>query len=126
MMGSDQVQRRTYIVTGAVPGIDLATAWALLAECASVSLCDLEKNGVHKDAHDLDPSGARVLSSVVDVTDRTAVRNLLSSTREKFGSIDGVANSAAIRTAGHELGFHSRVFKKAPSMLLRNILSWAS
>ncbi|KAJ8118397.1 hypothetical protein OPT61_g595 [Boeremia exigua] len=103
-MASDQV-KRTYIVTGAASGIGLATAQALYAEGASLSLCDLDQAGLYKAAYNLDPSGDRVLSSVVDITDRAAIRSLLSSTKEKFGSIDGVANSAG--TAGHKLGTHN-------------------
>ena len=95
---------KTYIVTGAASGIGLATAKILFSEGASISLCDLDNDGLQKVAHELDPSGDRVLTSVVDITDRAAIRNLLSTTKHKFGKIDGVANSAG--TAGRELGTH--------------------
>jgi NAD(P)-dependent dehydrogenase (short-subunit alcohol dehydrogenase family) len=99
-----QFESKTYIVTGAASGIGLATAQILFSEGASISICDLDNDRLQEVADYLDPSGDRVLTSVVDITNRVAVRKLLASTHEKFGTIHGVANSAG--TAGHELGTH--------------------
>lgn len=102
---SSQFENKTYIVTGAASGIGFATAQMLLSEGARISLCDLDNDRLHNVAHDLDPSGDRILTSVVNITDRAAVRNLISSTRDRFGAIHGIVNSAG--TAGRELGTHS-------------------
>ena len=45
-----------------------------------------------------------ILSKAVNVSDREAVRALITATKERFGGINGVANIAGV--AGQELGTH--------------------
>jgi NAD(P)-dependent dehydrogenase (short-subunit alcohol dehydrogenase family) len=96
--------RKTFIVTGAASGMGHATARTLVAEGANVAICDLDGELLQKVARELDPESKVVLAKAVNVTDREAIRTFIKDTRQKFGSIDGVANNAGV--AGHELGTH--------------------
>ena len=99
-----KLEGKTYVVTGAASGMGHATAKSLVGEGANVAVCDLNGELLQKIARELDPDSKMVLSKVVNVTDREAIRAFIKDTKEKFGSVDGVANNAGV--AGHELGTH--------------------
>ncbi|KAE8342476.1 hypothetical protein BDV24DRAFT_162366 [Aspergillus arachidicola] len=50
----------------------------------------------------------KVITQVVDITNRPAVASFLQSTKGKFGRIDGIASFAG--TAGHKLG-HQEIYE---------------
>lgn len=96
---------KTFIVTGAASGMGLATARSLVAEGANVAMCDLNGKLLDEVAHELDPSSKVTHHDVVNIADRLAVRKFIADTKNKFGSVHGVANNAGV--AGRELGTHA-------------------
>jgi NAD(P)-dependent dehydrogenase (short-subunit alcohol dehydrogenase family) len=98
------MEGKTFIVTGAASGMGYSTACTLVAAGANVAICDVNRENLQTAAHELDPDHKVLLSKVVDVTDRKAIRDLLKDTKDRFGAIDGIANYAGV--GGHELGTH--------------------
>lgn len=81
-------------MTGGAQGIGAVYAKAFAAEGARVSVCDLHSpdatiSGI-KDA------GGEAIGGVCDITDAAAVARLVHQTVERFGSIDGLVNNAAM------------------------------
>jgi NAD(P)-dependent dehydrogenase (short-subunit alcohol dehydrogenase family) len=97
------VATKVFVVTGSASGIGFATASTLLASGAFLGLCDVHGKGLSNFVDTLDENQKhRVVTQIVDITDRSSVRSFLSRTKAAFGKIDGVANIAGI--AGHKLG----------------------
>jgi len=85
---------RTVIVTGGAQGIGAAYAKSLAAEGARVSVCDLRSPDevVAAILH----AGGEAIGSVCDIVDAAAVASLVRQTADKFGTIDGLVNNAAM------------------------------
>lgn len=84
----------TVVVTGASGGIGREIALQLLEEGANVVLA-ARSDGIHETARMAD-AGRRALPVETDVTDESAVRDLVEETVEAFGGIDAVVNNAGI------------------------------
>jgi len=93
---------RAVIVTGAARGIGAATAAALAARGARVSLVGIEPDLLRDLASELGPDHAWFEA---DVTDQAAVEAAVAATAEHFGAVDavvanaGIVNYGSIRTA---------------------------
>ena len=87
---------KTVIVPGASRGIGLATALHLHDEDAQVVAT------VRSPEHltQLKVDDDRLIGRVVDVTDETQVKDLISFTVERFGKLDGIVNNAGILIPG--------------------------
>jgi NAD(P)-dependent dehydrogenase (short-subunit alcohol dehydrogenase family) len=90
---------KTYIITGGVSGLGLATAQLLYSQGANVSLFDRNDDL----ANDVIPANftdaSRVLFCKVDITDEGNVKSAVADTVARFGSLHGVVNSAGIGSA---------------------------
>jgi NAD(P)-dependent dehydrogenase (short-subunit alcohol dehydrogenase family) len=82
------------LVTGSARGIGFATARALIARGASVTVVDLDEGAARQAAAQLHDS--RALGLAADVTDRGAVQRAVASTVERFGGLDVVVANAGI------------------------------
>ena len=82
------------LVTGAARGIGFATARALIARGASVTVVDLDHDAVGRAAAQLHDS--RALGIAADVTDRGAMQRAVAATVERFGGLDVVVANAGI------------------------------
>jgi len=80
---------RTALVTGAASGIGAATARRLAAEGARVALADIDEDGAHAVAGEVD--GYAVL---MDVSDPASVRAGVDKAVEQAGPIDVLVNNA--------------------------------
>lgn len=81
----------------------LATTKTLLAKGASLAVCDINEGALKKAlSPGLQEHKDRLLLQTVDISSRTAIRQLLQATKDEFGKIDGIVNIAG--TGGHRLG----------------------
>jgi len=82
------------IVTGAAQGIGAAYARAMAREGARVVAADIVDPAPL--VREIVAAGGEALGIVADVTDATAVDNLVARTVERFGRIDSLVNNAAL------------------------------
>ena len=82
---------RTIVVTGGTNGIGLATAELLVAEGANVSVCGRDADRLAAAQQRL---GENALVTQADVLDADDMTQLMTATRDRFGSIDGLVNNA--------------------------------
>jgi NAD(P)-dependent dehydrogenase (short-subunit alcohol dehydrogenase family) len=93
---------KTAFITGGASGIGAETAKLFVREGAAVSVVDRDAGAAEALVGELTDSGGTARSFAIDVTDEAAVTSALAETREIFGSIDIVVNSA-IRMAPGKL-----------------------
>jgi NAD(P)-dependent dehydrogenase (short-subunit alcohol dehydrogenase family) len=82
------------LITGGARGIGLATARALIARGASVTIVDLHEDAAASAAAQLHDE--RALGIAADVTDRGAMQRAVASTVGRFGTLDVVIANAGI------------------------------
>ena len=87
---------RTAVVTGAASGIGKATAIKFGEVGANVALLDIDEGGAKEVAESIDSTGRTTMVCPVNVADVSAVGQTLNIVRKRFGSLDAVANVAAI------------------------------
>jgi len=95
-----RVAGRSCIVTGAAQGIGRAIAEALLDEGANVCFADINAAKAADVAGENEKravaAGAKVAHASVDVTDRTAVREMIAHAVHAFGRLDVTFNNAGV------------------------------
>jgi 3-oxoacyl-[acyl-carrier protein] reductase len=89
---------RVAIVTGAASGIGRGIAEAFAEEGAAVALADKNESGAADVAREIADRGGRAVSIQVDVTDETAVAQMVERTLGELGGIDILVNNAGIDT----------------------------
>jgi 3-oxoacyl-[acyl-carrier protein] reductase len=80
------------VVTGAAQGIGFATAEALIAEGATVTIFDINADGAHSAAERLGPAALPIAGDVAAEED---VARMIAATVERFGRLDILVNNAA-------------------------------
>ena len=84
------------IVTGAAQGMGARIARTLAEDGASVVLCDLNRDRVERTAAEIDPGGGRTVGWRCDVTDESAVEELVAAALDRFGKVDILVNNAGV------------------------------
>lgn len=92
---------KVVLLTGAASGIGRATAERLADEGATLSLTDVNAEGLDQTAATCRGLGAEVATLVADVGDEASVRESVSSTVERFGGLDVLVNVAGILQFKH-------------------------
>jgi NAD(P)-dependent dehydrogenase (short-subunit alcohol dehydrogenase family) len=87
---------KVIVITGAASGIGLETARLLARSGAILSLADVQEQPLKDLELELQASGTRVLTRVLDVRSRPAVESWISATIAQFGLLDGAANLAGV------------------------------
>jgi meso-butanediol dehydrogenase/(S,S)-butanediol dehydrogenase/diacetyl reductase len=85
------------VVTGGGSGIGAATCLAFAREGAKVAVVDMNQEGAEATAKRVREAGRKALALRVDVSDPTAVREMVSRVEAELGDIDVLVNSAGIR-----------------------------
>jgi len=85
---------------GSPHGIGLAIARGLLSAGFQVTITSTTDR-IHERAHELDPTGERVLAVVADLTDEAAANQLVDSVLDKTGRIDVLVNNAGMAQTGN-------------------------
>jgi 3-oxoacyl-[acyl-carrier protein] reductase len=94
------------LVTGGTKGIGRAIAQTLAAEGANVALCARNADEVKATAAELGRGGAKVIGSVVDVSDGPALQAWVAEAARTLGGIDiVVANVSALAISNDEAGW---------------------
>jgi NAD(P)-dependent dehydrogenase (short-subunit alcohol dehydrogenase family) len=96
---------RTAIVTGGAKGIGRHYTKALAGEGARVMIADIADGSDLVQELDSAHGQGTALSSVADVSDEQAVKDLVARTVDSFGKIDILVNNAAMFVALHEQPF---------------------
>ena len=91
---------KTVIITGAADGIGKALAIALIDRSANVVACDIDEQKLGALAEEIDKRGKRAIFEVVDVTDESAVAQLITDVVNDSGQIDYIFNNAGIAVTG--------------------------
>ena len=99
----DFFQNRTILITGGASGIGRATAAIFAREGANVIVADIDAEGAKTVAGELRSLNVGAEAVAVDVTDRTAVDDMIARGTGKFGQIDFLLNSAG--SAGRRASF---------------------
>lgn len=79
---------RSALVTGAASGIGLAFAEVMAEAGASVTLTDIDSEGVEREAERLRAAGAKVRADTLDVADRAATERVFDAHAAAFGGLD--------------------------------------
>jgi NAD(P)-dependent dehydrogenase (short-subunit alcohol dehydrogenase family) len=88
------------IVTGAGSGLGIVFAEALAEAGADIVCAGLSLSTVQETAQSVQQIGRKSLAIEADVTDETAVRNMVETTLDQFHRLDILVNNAGIAAVG--------------------------
>ncbi|MEM7581831.1 MAG: SDR family oxidoreductase [Acidobacteriota bacterium] len=91
------------LITGAAQGLGQAMARGFASEGAEIVLTDLDGAALEAAREDLERSGARCRSYVLDVTDAEAIEEVRASLHRDAGAIDLLINNAGVVFGGNFL-----------------------
>lgn len=92
----ERFRDKVVLVTGAASGIGRATAERLAAEGATLSLTDVNADGLEETASTCRGVGSEVLARVADVSDEASVVDSVATTVSTHGRLDVLVNVAGI------------------------------
>jgi NAD(P)-dependent dehydrogenase (short-subunit alcohol dehydrogenase family) len=95
IMPQQGLQGTTVLVTGGAGGLGKAISMAYLDAGANVAVCDINEDLLASTRAELEPTG-RFLGVKTDITDETAMQQLVDETVAKFGRLDVLVNNAGI------------------------------
>jgi NAD(P)-dependent dehydrogenase (short-subunit alcohol dehydrogenase family) len=92
------VEGKTIVVCGVGPGLGREVAQLALRDGANVVIAARRAEALQDQAKALDPDGERVLAVPTDVAEADQCVALMDAAAERFGSVDGVVQVAALDT----------------------------
>ncbi len=87
------------VLTGAASGIGRSLTVALAREGAHLALVDVQAEGLASLARDLESTGVRISTHVLNVSDRAAMENLPAAVIVAHGSVQVLINNAGVSLA---------------------------
>jgi dihydroanticapsin dehydrogenase len=100
-----QLAGRLAVITGAATGIGRATARLFAREGAALVIGDINSEGGRQTAADIEAAGGRAWFTDCNVTEATAVENMMRFAAETMGGIDIVVNNAGAQRSGQVTEF---------------------
>lgn len=110
------------VVTGAASGIGEATARAFHREGASVIVLDINEVAAQRVADSLGDT-PRVFSAGVDISDASALDQIMAAAAERFGRLDFLANCAGIRGVSSVLDVDQASWERVHAVNLTGTLN---
>src|SRR3954454_2196088 len=95
---------RVAAITGASSGIGEATALALVAEGASVSLAARRKDRIDDLAGRIEAAGGRAIAIETDIAEEDQATSFVTRTHEELGGLDMLVNNAGVMLLGPVAG----------------------
>lgn len=109
------------IITGAAQGIGAATARKFAQEGATVVLCDLKQDAVGEVVDACREDGATALGFGLDVTNPTAISDMVAEVVAQFGRVDILVNNAGITRDAKLQKMTSQQFDDVIDVNLRSV-----
>jgi 3-oxoacyl-[acyl-carrier protein] reductase len=91
-----RLEGKVTIITGAASGIGRTTAKLFCKEGAKVFACDVNKERLEELKKECTESSGEIIPWQLDVTDRSAIEQMVNHIKEYHGRIDGLINNAGI------------------------------
>ncbi|HEX6940787.1 MAG TPA: SDR family NAD(P)-dependent oxidoreductase [Longimicrobiales bacterium] len=95
-----ELRGRSVLITGGSRGLGLLLAREFARHGCRVAICARSEPELDAARRDLAARGADVLATVCDVSDPTAVRDMVAWVTERFGRVDVLVNNAGIIQVG--------------------------
>jgi 3-hydroxyacyl-CoA dehydrogenase/3-hydroxy-2-methylbutyryl-CoA dehydrogenase len=95
------INNKVALITGGASGLGLATATNFIEAGAKVMLLDLNEENAKNAVESLGENSSYVIANV---TDEDSVKNAVTETKEKFGSLNILVNCAGIGSASKTVG----------------------
>ncbi|HKD05493.1 MAG TPA: SDR family NAD(P)-dependent oxidoreductase [Bryobacteraceae bacterium] len=109
------------LITGGSRGLGLALARRFAREGCPVAICARDEEELQRARTSLEERGARVMTSVCDVTNRSQVEQTISDVTAYFGRIDILVNNAGIIKVGPVEAMTIEDFEEA-----MNVIFWGT
>jgi len=91
-----RVKEKVAIITGAGSGMGKAIATLLASEGAHVIVLDINKDAMNSTVAELSSAGHKASGYEADVSNRSQLKDLMSTIVDKFGRIDILVNNAGV------------------------------
>jgi NADP-dependent 3-hydroxy acid dehydrogenase YdfG len=121
-MGTNNIEGKVVIITGASSGIGEAVAKHLVAAGALVSLAARRKDKLDALVEEIKASGGQAISFVTDVTKREQVEALVRGTVEAFGKLDVMFNNAGLMPLSRLENLHFDEWEKMIDTNIKGVL----
>ena len=115
------LKNKTAVVTGGTRGIGLAIVKKYLENGANVAVAGSRKETVDKALAELTEYGDRVMGIWPDLCDPEAVANAFASVKERFGSLDILANNAGVSSRTSLYDYTIEEFSKIVDINLKGV-----
>lgn len=97
---TERLAGKVAVITGGSGGIGSAAGHVFNRQGASIVLVDLDEAALREAASSIDQSGDRVAWVAADLTVESEAERVVNEALERFGSLDVLANVAAVREYG--------------------------
>jgi short-subunit dehydrogenase len=99
-LSSYTLRGKTVLITGGSRGLGLALAREVAAQGARVAICGRDQGSLERARHSLVQTGANVLALACDITQPSAVSELIEQVHQQFGPVDVLINNAGVVEVG--------------------------
>lgn len=106
---------KTVLITGAGSGMGQHMAVGFAKEGATIAVNDIDAKGVAETIAKVTALGGQAHDATADITDLSAVQNMIASTESTMGGIDILVNNAALLTE------HTLFLETDPEACVREI-----